>query len=308
MLINTRHTAEIVGDAEATYQYLADVQQWSAVFTPTIFALSMPISDRKEHIRIWATANEEVRSWTSERNLDPENRRIDFRQTTPQNPLKSMRGRWEVQERDEGLLTVVLLHEYELQPDVTTDDEEFVATAVQNNSVAELNALKEYVELAGSRGDKYVLRFSDTKEIDAPAHAIYAFLDEADQWAHRLPHVADVEFERRDEVQHLRMVTTSPDGEDHVTASIRIADAEEHRIAYKQQIHPPLFISHVGRWEIRPTGDRSCAATSHHTVVLNPGHDLLKGGSESLVKVRELVRHSLGTNSRTTLEQAAAFV
>lgn len=307
MIKKTTHRIKIHGSSEQIYAYLADATRWSTVFSPTIYAESEPMGPSKERLRIWATANGQVRSWASIRGLDPVARSITFEQESPVSPLLRMGGEWIVVPSPVGGSTVTLLHHYELQDSATDADSAFVEKAVDDNSEAELAALKTHIERVARPGNQYALTFTDEIHLEVSADEAFRFLDQADLWPQRLPHVASVKFERSGEIQHLSMVTTTPTGEPHETKSVRIAFPASGRLVYKQQLHPSIFLAHCGSWEIVPTGTDTCRASSTHSVVLNPDSPQLGSDLENLESVRGKVRHALGSNSLATLQQAASI-
>lgn len=308
MTICTQHDVTVAGTSEDIYNYLADVSRWPAVFGPTVFAEPSPLGGNQEDLHIWATANGQVRSWVSRRVLDPGAKTIKFSQNKSQFPLQSMTGQWIIAASPVGSSVLNLIHEYELDEAATAEDAAFVARAVDENSRAELMALKRHVELGKRSGESFLLQFSDVETIDMSAEDVFAFLDQADLWASRLPHVVSVDFERTGEIQRLRMVTTTPAGDPHNTESVRISFPSSLRIVYKQQIHPAIFLAHTGKWEITALSPTTCRATSSHTVVLNPDAPELRENPEGLLAIRAKVRHSLGTNSLATLRQASGAV
>ena len=81
-----RHTIVVQAPAARVYELIADVEQWPQLFPPTIHAERIEHSGNQERIRIWATANGDVKEWTSRRTLDPAARRIDFRRKSPHPP------------------------------------------------------------------------------------------------------------------------------------------------------------------------------------------------------------------------------
>ncbi|MFI7080709.1 aromatase/cyclase [Micromonospora sp. NPDC049903] len=299
----TRHTVDVSAPVDAVYPIIADVTRWPYTFAPTVHVdLIEREADGPQHrerLRLWATANGVVRSWVSRRTLTPAEGRITFRQEVSAAPVASMGGEWRLEPIDGGT-RVVLLHDYSVV-DEDPDAAEWVARAVEHNSTAELAALRAAAE---SAEDGTLLSFADEVYVAAPAQDVYDFLYHADRWRERLPHVARVELtEDEPGVQILEMDTVAPDDSVHTTRSVRVCFPAD-RIVYKQTVLPPLLAAHTGTWTLRPDRD-GVVATSHHTVVLRPDRvTALLGDSATLADARDLVRRSLGTNSRRTLEQA----
>ncbi|WP_277622421.1 aromatase/cyclase [Streptomyces sp. CB03238] len=307
----TEHVITVGAAPETVYGLVADVSAWPQVFGPTVHAEVVEPADPRtggeELIRIWATANGQVRTWTSRRTLDPQARTIRFRQVVSADPVASMGGEWRVDPVEGGTTRVVLLHDYR----AVNDDPEAVQQieqAVDHNSRAELAALRNAAELGADR-DELHFTFRDSLTVNGSAQDVYDFLDRADLWPERLPHVARLALtEDEPGIQHMDMDTRSPDGSAHNTTSIRVTFPERGSIVYKQLRVPVAMSGHTGRWDIEPQGDGTVLATSWHTVTLDPeGVRSALGPQATLAEARALVRKTLGTNSSTTLRHAKQF-
>ena len=310
----TEHSVTVSARPEAVFELIADVSGWPQLFGPTVHVEVLeetPLdgSRSEQLLRIWATAGERARTWTSHRVLDPAAGTVEFRQVVPAAPVQSMGGTWIV-EASGGGSTVTLLHDYRAVDDAPAAVE-LIELAVDRNSKAELAALKHGAELGDLR-DELLFTFSDAQRIHGSADHVFAFLDRADLWPVRLPHVARLELTEDDPgIQHMDMDTRSPDGSTHNTTSIRVTDPANHTIVYKQLRVPPVMAGHTGRWVIEPDPDGEAGtvlATSWHTVTLAPeGIASVLGPDRTLAEARELVRNALGTNSSTTLRHAGQF-
>lgn len=306
----TEHSITVAASPATIYDLVADVSAWPQVFGPTVHVEVLEEASEaggEQLLRIWAIANEKVRTWTSRRTLDPVSRTITFRQVVSAAPVASMGGEWRVEPLEDGRTRVVLLHDYR----ATGDDpaaEELIEQAVDRNSRAELAALKNAAELGDAR-DELHFTFSDSELVTGAAGDVYAFLDRADLWPERLPHVARLDLtEDEPGVQHMDMDTRSPDGSTHNTTSVRVCFEDRNMIVYKQLRVPVAMSGHTGRWVIESLGDGTVRATSWHTVTLDPeGVRAALGPEATLAEARALVRKALGTNSSTTLRHAKQF-
>jgi len=65
------HEITVAAPAAAVYRLIAEVGNWPRIFPPTIHVEHVERGEHEERIRIWATANGEVRNWISRRVLDP---------------------------------------------------------------------------------------------------------------------------------------------------------------------------------------------------------------------------------------------
>ncbi len=294
------HEITVAASADAVYRLIAEVENWPRIFPPTIHVEYVERGERTERIRIWATANGDVRNWTSRRELDPAARRIDFRQEVSPAPIASMGGAWVIEPRGATECRIRLLHDYRVIDDDPADLAR-IAKAVDTNSRSELSALKANLE-AAAKAEELTFSFEDSVRVDGSVKDVYDFVNEADRWEERLPHVASVKLdEPTPGLQTLEMETRTKDGNTHTTKSYRVCLAPD-KIAYKQVTLPALLALHTGYWTFRENGD-GVIATSQHTVVLNP--DKIAEGVE-IDTVKKQVQTALSTNSTATLGYAKA--
>lgn len=299
----TTHTVIIGAPAKVVYDIIADVTRWPFTFGPTVHAEVFETDGSTERLRLWAFANGAVRTWTSRRTLDPEGLTVRFEQEKSAAPVVSMGGEWRIEEISENATRVDLLHHFRT---ATPDTVELVWTAVENNSNAELDALKRTAE----QGDDYhrlLLQFSDSVTIDGAKQDVYDFLHAAELWPQRLPHVARLDLtEAVTGVQAMEMDTRSTDGSIHTTHSVRVCFPND-TIVYKQTATPAVMAAHTGKWTFVET-PQGVVATSHHTVVIRPEKVTEVLGPEgTLDQARVLIQKALSTNSCTTLQHAKAF-
>ncbi|RPK83974.1 MULTISPECIES: aromatase/cyclase [Streptomyces] len=300
------HEITVDAPAEDVYRLLAEVENWPRIFPPTLHVDQVDTDVDQERIRIWATANGEAKSWTSIRTFDREALRIDFRQEIPTPPVAAMSGGWIVEPLTATTSRVRLLHAYR----AIDDDPEQLAwidRAVDTNSRSELAALKTNLELAHA-AEAVTFSFEDTVYTVGSAKDVYDFIDAADLWAERLPHVASVRLtEDSPGLQTLEMDTRTADGSTHTTKSYRVC-LPHHRIAYKQVTLPALMSLHTGIWTFRETEDGKVAATSQHTVVLNTANiTKVLGDGATVQQAEAYVRGALSRNSTATLTHATSY-
>nr|AAK06788.1 putative cyclase/dehydrase SimA5 [Streptomyces antibioticus]AAL15584.1 Sim6 [Streptomyces antibioticus] len=303
---HVEHTIEVDAPATDVYRLLAEVENWPRIFGPTIHVDHVERGARTERIRIWATANGAAKSWTSRRELDPEALRIDFRQEVSAPPVAAMGGAWIIEPVSEGACRVRLLHDYRAIDDAP-EDLAWIEQAVDRNSRSELAALKANAEVVVGAADELMLSFQDSVRIDGSAKDVYDFLNEADRWTERLPHVAEVELtEQTPGLQVLTMETRAKDGSTHTTSSVRVCFPHE-RIVYKQTVLPALMTLHTGYWLLEEDGEGT-VATSQHTVIINTANiRAILGESAGVAEARQYVQTALSTNSRATLGHAKDY-
>ncbi|MET8539617.1 aromatase/cyclase [Kitasatospora sp. NPDC004799] len=300
------HEITVSATAQEVYRLLAEVENWPRLFPPNVYVEHLEREGDRERIRIWATANGEAKNWTSRRRLDPQGLRITFRQEVSSPPIAEMSGTWIVEPLGPEETRLRLLHSYR----AVDDDPESLAwidRAVDGNSRAELPSLKAGLEEA-SRTAELTLSFTDSVRVEGSAKDLYDFVNEADRWVERLPHVGSVRLtEDTPGLQVLRMDTVAKDGSTHTTESVRVCFPHQ-RIAYKQTTLPALMTLHTGIWEFVEGDDGVVTASSQHTVVVNPENiTRILGPDADVEQARRFLRDALGTNSRATLEHAKRF-
>ncbi|MFJ7423932.1 aromatase/cyclase [Streptomyces uncialis] len=300
------HEITVSAPAEDVYRLLAEVENWPRLFPPSVYVTVLERDGAMERIRIWATANGEAKKWTSIRELDPDGLRIEFRQEVSAPPVASMRGTWIVEPQSDNTSRLRLLHEYR----AIDDDPEkliWIDEAVDRNSRAELPSVKAGLEEV-TQAAELTLSFVDTVEVNGSAEDLYDFVNEADRWSERLPHVNEVKMtEDTPGLQVLRMETLTKDGAAHTTESVRVC-FPHHKIAYKQTVLPALMNLHTGYWLFEEGADGVTRASSQHTVVLNAGNiTRILGPDATVAEAREFIRKALGDNSRATLGYAKDY-
>ncbi|MFC8675701.1 aromatase/cyclase [Streptomyces griseorubiginosus] len=302
-LHESRHEIKISAPAGTVYRMLAHAEDWPRLFPPNIYVDQVERGEREERIRIWATAGDTVKNWTSRRILDPENLRIRFRQEVSTPPVASMGGTWHIEALPSGDALVRLDHDYQA---VDTESLAWLDEVVDGNSRSELENLRAIAESEGAT-DERTCSFEDTIAISGSAADVYEFIDRADLWTDRLPHVLAVRLEEpAPGVQTLEMDTLSKDGSSHTTKSYRVC-LPHHRIAYKQVTLPALITLHTGRWTITPTGDGVTASSQHTFTVNTENIAKILGADATLQDAIGYVRTALSTNSMATLGLAKSF-
>lgn len=304
-LRHVEHEITTAAPASEVYRLLAEVENWPRLFPPSVYVDYAEKNGDEERIRIWATANGEAKNWTSRRRLDPANLTIEFAQEVSAPPVAQMSGTWILEPRGERECRVRLLHSYRAVDD-DPDGLSWIDQAVDRNSRTELAALKENVELAANSAE-LTLIFEDSVEMAGSAKDAYDFVNEAQLWTERLPHVSSVQLtEKSPGVQTLRMDTVAKDGSTHTTESVRVC-FPHHGIAYKQTTLPALMTLHTGFWRFEEREEGVTTVSSQHTVVVNTANIARILGPEAGVpEARRFLREALGANSRATLEHAKA--
>lgn len=297
------HGIDINAPTRAVYRLIAEIENWSWLFPPTIYADYLVPGDRNQRIRIWATAGDTVKNWTSRRTLDQERLRVDFRQEVSSPPIASMGGTWIIEALGSQRSRVRLLHDYRATEPERLD---WIDTVVDRNSRSELEALRSGAELGEGTTD-VAFSFEDTVFLNGRAEDAFDFINLARLWPKRLPHVADVQFDEPSPgLQSLQMDTVAVDGSTHRTKSYRVTFPHQ-KIVYKQITLPALMNVHTGCWTVRP-GDAGVVVSSQHTVVLNTDKiPAVLGTDATVADARAYVQNALSTNSTATLNHAKRY-
>ncbi|MFC5749300.1 aromatase/cyclase [Actinomadura rugatobispora] len=300
------HETTVRASAEEVYRLLAEVENWPRLFPPSVHVEYLERGEREERIRIWATANGEAKNWSSRRTLSKESLRIDFWQEVSAPPVAEMSGAWLIEPVGAEETRLRLKHWYRS----IDDDPEGLAwidEAVDRNSREELPALKAALEEAAG-DDPLTLSFVDSVQVAGSVKDLYDFVNEADRWRERLPHVSDVKLtEDTPGLQVLRMETLTKDGSAHTTESVRVC-FPPGRIVYKQTTLPALMRLHTGYWLFEEGDDGTVTASSQHTVVIRAENiTTILGADAGVPEARSFIREALGGNSRATLDLAKEY-
>ncbi|MGW5849832.1 aromatase/cyclase [Streptomyces sp. NPDC055254] len=302
----TEHRVLVEAPARTVFGLIADVDAWPRVFPPTVHVEVLERTSGEERIRIWATANDSVKTWTSRRVLDAGGLRVSFRQEVSQPPVAAMGGEWIIEAQSDSRTLVRLTHDFR-----AVDDDpagvEWITRAVDRNSDAELDALRRAAEAPGAGAGDLSLQFDDVVEVAGDPADVYDFLYDAGQWQERLPHVNRVRLEESTpNLQLLEMDTLTPNGDVHTTTSVRVCFPAA-AIVYKQLRTPALMTVHNGRWRIEKSAS-GCTVTSTHTVVLErDAVAAVLGDGATVQDARTFVRDALGRNSTATMLLAKEY-
>ncbi|MFI8238052.1 aromatase/cyclase [Streptomyces sp. NPDC085866] len=302
---HTSHTVDVQAPPEAVYAIVSDVAQWPLRFAPNVHVEHLERTATTERIQIWATANGEVRTWISRRELDPAARRVTFRQEVSSPPVAYMQGEWIITPAADGTSHLELTHDFR-----AVDDDpagvEWITRATDRNSAAELDAVRALAEQYARLGE-LELTFEDTVRVDGSADDVFDFLYQAQEWPSRLPHVDRLELqEDTTGIQVMSMDTRTADGSVHTTRSIRVALGRE-RILYKQTETPALMTAHTGEWSLAADGDGVLVTSRHSVTIRAEAVAKVLGERATVADARAFVQKALSTNSTTTLRHAKAY-
>jgi aromatase len=305
-LTEVEHQILVQAPATEIYRLIAEVENWPLIFPPTVHVESLERGPGVERIQIWATANGAAKTWISRRELDPTAMRITFRQEKSQPPVAAMGGTWVIEPVSAQECVVRLLHDYRAVDD-TPENQTWIEQAVDRNSRSELAALKVNAERA-IRSAELLLSFEDTVTFSGAAQDAYDFINQAQLWSERLPHVARVDLQEPvPGLQWLAMDTRAKDGSTHTTTSVRVTFHPD-KIVYKQVQLPALMTLHTGRWSFVEAADGTVTVNSQHTVAINESNIAkILGDDAGLEEAKAYVQSALSTNSLATLGHAQRY-
>lgn len=301
----TEHSTTVDAPAHTIFDLIADVTRWPVIFPPSVHVEYAERDATSERVRIWATANDTVKGWTSRRELDRDRLRVRFRQESSQPPVAAMGGEWIVTPLADGRSLVRLAHDF--QPvDDKPETTAWIERALDCNSNAELASLKAAAQHRTER-DELSLTFDDEVHVNGAASDVYDFVNEAGRWPERLLHVAKVELtEDNPGVQVLEMDTRTRDGSTHTTRSVRICFPRD-RIVYKQLRTPALLSVHTGQWQFDQRGDQTVVTSTHIVVLIPEAVPTALGPNADMVDAKAFVRSTLGRNSMATMLAAKDY-
>lgn len=299
----TKHEVNVAAPAGVVYGLISDAVQWPLFFPPNVHVERLEFDGERERLRMWATANGQVKSWTSRRILNADRRVVEFRQELPAQPVSDMGGTWIVESLGADRSRLTLLHDFTVADD-NADDVAWVERATDTNSRSELANLRKLAESWGKLDD-LVLSFEDSVTVNGPAELVYDFLYRAGDWPELVPHVSRLHLtEDQPGVQVMAMDTVTADGATHTTESVRVCFPHAGRIVYKQTSTPPLLTAHTGEWSLI-SDETGVTVTSQHSVVLcEENIERILGTGADLARARGYVREALGRNSTATLNLA----
>ncbi|MFF0792352.1 SRPBCC family protein [Streptomyces spiralis] len=298
--------AVVDAPAGVLYGLIADALRWPVFLPPTVHVEQLEFDGASERLRMWVTANGEIRSWTTRRVLDPVAHRVDFRQEVLPRPVTSMGGSWSVEPRGPERSLVTLCNDFAVAGNARADVD-WVKRATTANSRAALDNLRQLAE-RWRRLDDLVLSFEDCVHIDAPAEPVYDFLHRFGDRADAVPGATGIDItEHVPGVQLMTVELAGADGRARTTESVRIGFPHAGRIVYKDvrdTEQPALLAAHTGEWSVEPDpwGAGVTVVARHHAVLDEDGVGRLYGdGADAVHLARQALRARLAADSGRAL-------
>ncbi|MFJ4276046.1 SRPBCC family protein [Streptomyces coelicoflavus] len=303
-----QHT-EVDAPAGVLYGLIADALRWPVFLPPTVHVEQLEFDGESERLRMWVTANDEIRSWTTRRVLDPVAHRVDFRQEVLPRPVTSMGGSWSVEPRGPERSLVTLRNDFSVDGNARADVD-WVRRATTANSRAALANLRGLAE-RWRRLDDLVLSFEDTTRVDAPVEPVYGFLHRFGDRPDAVPGATGIDIaEQAPGVQLMTVRLNGADGTARTTESVRIGFPHAGRIVYKDvrdSEQPALLAAHAGEWSVEPEpwGTGVTVVARHHAVLDEDGvRERYGDGADAVRLAREALRARLARESAAALRLA----
>ncbi|WP_329240978.1 aromatase/cyclase [Streptomyces sp. NBC_01478] len=297
------HRIQVAAPAGVVYAVLADAARLPLYFAPSVHVERLDGDGGRERLRMWFLVGGRLESWTSWRDLDPVERRIEIHpEGGPGSPLEPMRGVVSIRDRGPHASELELRYGFAARPGLP-------AGALWPGRVADLNIRTQLTQLKRfaerwSRLDDLVLSCEDSIRVQGPAELAYDFLYRAGDWPEHVAHISAARLrEEAPGIQHLTLRTPAGDGV-HTSESVRICFPHAGRIVHKQTTPSPLLAAHTGEWSLTED-ERGATLTSRQTVVLcEEDITAVLGDGASLADARRQVRAALGRDCRHLLTLA----
>ncbi|MFH0246530.1 SRPBCC family protein [Streptomyces sp. HK10] len=306
------HHAAVDAPAGVLYGLIADALRWPVFLPPTVHVEQLEFGGEWERLRMWVTANGEIKPWTSRRTLDPVAHRVDFRQEVLPRPVTAMGGSWVVEQRGPERSLVTLHNDFSVA-DNAHDDVDWMRRAIAANSRAALASLKHLAE-RWRRLDDLVLSFEDSVHVTGPedpdglGELVYGFLHRFGDRTDAVPGATRIDIaEHRPGVQFMTVELACAGGAARTVESVRIGFPHAGRIVYKDirdAEQPALLAAHTGEWSVEPeaSGAGVTVVARHHAVLDEDSLQEWYGdGADAARTAREALCSQLARRSSATL-------
>jgi aromatase len=149
-MFHTEHTVTVEAPADVVYAVLADVEGYADLFPPTESVTMLEETEAYQIARLVVDVSGQVQSWVTRRDLDRERRTISYRQLENAAMVESMGGEWRALPLDDQHTQLVITHDFAARTTEAVPSQkkatELLRTAVENNSHADLDAVRKEAE------------------------------------------------------------------------------------------------------------------------------------------------------------------
>lgn len=160
-MFHTEHCVTIDASVEQAYEVLADVVGYANLFPPTQEVTMLEEGPDYQVAKLVVEVSGQIQSWTTRRNLDATHKIIHYQQLQTAPLWDAMSGEWRCFPLREKQTQLVITHDFALRSAVDgmvlgrftpKEAEKLGRDAVEHNSVADLNAVKQEAERRAASG------------------------------------------------------------------------------------------------------------------------------------------------------------
>lgn len=154
-MFHTEHCVTVDASIEQVYEVLADVEGYANLFPPTQSVTMIEQGPDYQIAKLVVEVSGQLQSWTTRRDLDAKHKIIHYQQLETAPLMDAMGGEWRCFSLRGEQTQLVITHDFAPRSPVdgmvlgrfTPEEvEKLVCGAVEHNSVADLNAVKEEAE------------------------------------------------------------------------------------------------------------------------------------------------------------------
>ncbi|MGW0792875.1 aromatase/cyclase [Streptomyces sp. NPDC002911] len=300
------HSIDVDAPAGVVYTLVVSAERRPLHFPSNVYVERLDFHDFGgvcERLRVWALADGEVKSWTSDRIQDSARRSLFFRQDRIMEPAGSMGGTFSVQPLGPDRCRLTIDHAF-----TSLDDSpESMAWLEANVAATTRSDLKNLRFLAErwTRLDELLLSFEESVRVKGPAELVHSFLYDVESWPGHLPQVRRVDLdEPQVGVQKVTMALAAADGTVQDITSVRLCFPHAGRIVHKEMTPRKLLAAHCGEWSVVCDEYGVTVTSQHHVVLRESDIEPVLGPGATLEDARRRVRAELGEESLRTLHLA----
>lgn len=300
------HTVDVAAPAGVVYTLIADAERRPLYFPSNVYVERLDFDGVRERLRMWALADGQVKSWTSERVQDSARRSLSFHQDPMMEPAESMGGTCSVQPIGPDRCRLTVDHEFTALGD-RPEDAAWLERNTAANTRSDLQNLRFLAE-RWARFDELLMSFEDSVRIKGPAELVYGFLYDVESWPGQLPHVRRVALnEPQAGIRKVDMDLAAADGAVHTVASVRVCFPHAGRIVYKEMASRKLLAAYCGEWSVVSDETGVTVTSQHHVVLREQDVEQVLGAGATLEDARRRMRAELGHESLQMLRLAQKY-
>ncbi|MDI3409426.1 aromatase/cyclase [Streptomyces cavernicola] len=297
---------EVDAPAGVVYTLIASAERRPLYFASNVYVERLDWYDVRgpsERLRVWALADGEVRSWTSDRVQDSARRTLSFRHDRNTEPAASTGGTASVQPLGPDRCRLTVEHALTF-PDDSLEGAACLERNITATTRADLKNLRFLAE-RWDRLDELLLSFEESVRIEGPAERVHSFLYDVESWFKHLPHVRGVHLtEPQTGVQKVTMALDADGGTEQDITSVRLCFPHAGRIVHKETKPRKLLAAHCGEWSIVSDENGATVTSQHHVVLREQDVEQVLGPGAGLGDARRHVRAELGDETVRALHLA----